>query len=122
MGHAVGDSALKIVAERLRRNCRTTDFVARIGGDEFAILFDVHRSDMKWAATRLQGVMNRVFQPIVLQNDPVTLGAAVGLSFQKRDEDSPATLLKRADECMYLAKSSGERVKVVGDAREGESH
>ena len=122
MGHAVGDSALKIVAERLRRNCRTTDFVARIGGDEFAILFDVHRSDMRSAATRLQGVMNRVFQTIVLQNDPVTLGAAVGLSFQKRDEDSPATLLKRADECMYLAKSSGERVKVVGDAREGESH
>ena len=115
MGHVTGDDALKVVARRLRENCRPTDFVARIGGDEFAILFDAVPRDARQVENRLRRLMNDVFQPMLMDDVPVRLGAAVGIAFQKPGRDSPADLLRRADQLMYVAKSSGERVKVLAD-------
>ena len=113
MGHATGDEALRIVARRLRDNCRSEDFVARIGGDEFAVLFDARPRDAGSVEARFQRLMRRVFQPMVLDGVSVRIGAAVGISFQRPDNDSPAALLRRADQCMYVAKSSGELLKIV---------
>lgn len=116
MGHSMGDEALKVVARRMQENCRATDFVARIGGDEFAIVFDAVPRGSRSVRDRLQRLMGRVCQPIVLDGRTLMLGAAVGVSFQSAEGDSPAALLRRADECMYAAKSSGDFVKVVSTA------
>lgn len=114
LGHDAGDRVLQVVSDRLRQNCRDSDFIARIGGDEFALVFEAPALSTDDMVHMLRGMMDRVFQPLSLDGLPVQLGAAVGVSFLQPELDTPATLLKRADQCMYLAKSSGVALKVVG--------
>ncbi len=56
--------------------------------------------------------MERVFKPIAVDGDVTYTGAAVGVTFLRAD-DTVTAFVKRADECMYIAKTTGERVAVV---------
>jgi len=115
LGHDAGDRVLQVVSDRLRQNCRASDFIARIGGDEFALVLEAPTLSADEMVHMLRGIMDRVFAPLTLDGLAVQLGAAVGVSFLQSELDTPATLLKRADQCMYLAKSSGVALKVVGN-------
>ncbi|MBP1859492.1 GGDEF domain-containing protein [Rhizobium herbae] len=112
MGHAAGDEVLRTIASRLRESFRATDFIARIGGDEFVVLLDI---DLKLAADvqqNIQDAMERVFKPIAIDGKVTFTGAAVGVTFLQAD-DTPASFVKRADEYMYIAKTTEQRVAVV---------
>jgi diguanylate cyclase (GGDEF)-like protein len=99
-GHAAGDDCLREVAQRLRTICSEAELVARIGGDEFAILLGSHL-DVS-AITELARVITEVLgQPI----DRIKLGASVGIALF--DACAPAQLFMNADAALYAAKAAG---------------
>jgi diguanylate cyclase (GGDEF)-like protein/PAS domain S-box-containing protein len=111
-GHSAGDEVLRTISARLRESFRATDFIARVGGDEFAILLDMDRKFACDMQTHIQETMERVFKPIPIDGQVTFTGAAVGVTFLQ-EGDTPQTYVKRADDYMYLAKATGERVAVV---------
>ena len=112
IGHSAGDEVLRTIANRLRESFRATDFIARIGGDEFVVLLDIDRKLAGNLQADLQETMERVFKPIPIDGQVTFTGAAVGVTFLRAD-DTVQSFLKRADEYMYIAKTTGERVAVV---------
>ena len=120
LGHHAGDEVLKTVASRLKEKCRATDFVARIGGDEFVVLQQMPNDRLSAGREAFRRLAANVFEPMSIDGHRLEIGAAVGIAFLNAERDTPETLLKRADKNMYKAKSSGRAVTVVSDA-EGDS-
>lgn len=112
LGHAAGDEVLRIIGQRLRQSFRATDFIARIGGDEFVVVIEVDPSAVFSVQQTIQEAIEGVFKPIAIDGNVTYTGAAVGVTFLKAD-DTPASFVKRADDFMYTAKTTGERVAVV---------
>lgn len=106
-GHHIGDGLLKAVAERLNENARHMDTVARVGGDEFVfILNDVGHADN--AATVAKKVVESLARPFAIQETICSIGGSIGISIFPDDTDSMETLVKQADDAMYLAKNKGK--------------
>jgi diguanylate cyclase (GGDEF)-like protein/PAS domain S-box-containing protein len=106
LGHAVGDSLLVSVAERLSAAVREADTVARIGGDEFVVVIaDAEREEHITAAT--QRIMDAVVEPVVVKGKELYASASIGVSIYPRDGTDAETLLKNADVAMYRAKEQG---------------
>jgi diguanylate cyclase (GGDEF)-like protein/PAS domain S-box-containing protein len=105
LGHAVGDRALQLVADRLTSCVRDEDTVARLGGDEFLILFRhlASRSDLAAAARKL---VEAVAEPVCIGGEEIRLTASAGLAIHVTDE-TPESLVTRADNAMYRAKHEG---------------
>jgi diguanylate cyclase (GGDEF)-like protein/PAS domain S-box-containing protein len=111
-GHTAGDEVLRTVASRLRENFRASDFIARVGGDEFVVILDIDNRLAGNFQPQLLATMERVFKPIPVRGQIAFTGAAVGVTFLLAD-DTPSSYVDRADEYMYLAKKTGERIAVV---------
>ena len=106
LGHAGGDELLKEVAVRLQSAVRTGDTVARISGDEFAIvLADLVRPED--AALVAQKVIERLAESIYAQGAEVFVTASVGLAAFPADGADAETLINAADAAMYRVKQSG---------------
>ena len=105
LGHDCGDQLLKIVANRLRSNVSRTDVVARMGGDEFAVLVE-DLADEGCAAKVAQRLVAAVDQPIDLADREVRVSCSVGVAVGW-GRSKPSALLKAADEAMYRAKWAG---------------
>ena len=106
-GHAAGDLVLAEVARRLRQSVREGDTVARVGGDEFVILFGDAPTPLalQERATRLQGSLR---QPIRITMDcSVQIDSSIGVAIAPQDGDSLEALLQAADAAMYAAKEAG---------------
>jgi diguanylate cyclase (GGDEF)-like protein/PAS domain S-box-containing protein len=132
LGHAAGDELLRAVADRLRRVTRSSDLLARQGGDEFLVLLADVEGDAEQVATRVaEEVSFELAQPIAVAGTDVTLGSSVGISLYPRDAGGAEELLQHADVAMYRAKRAGVPYRVyarsnaapaaatltVGDAR-----
>jgi len=107
-GHATGDEVLKVVAQRLRDQLRSSDTAARLGGDEFVLLLEDVES-----ASALEHVLSRLLeslqQPIDLpQGQKGCISASIGVSLYPDHAIEPDTLLRLADQAMYTAKNSGK--------------
>ncbi len=113
-GHPVGDMALKLFSEILSNNARDRDTVARVGGEEFAIIFADTTPDE--AATIADQVRRQLeAKKWVVGSSGAALGtvtASFGVA-QLRADEGAAELFKRADEALYQAKSEGRNRVVV---------
>ena len=108
-GHETGDEVLVAIAERMRRTTRERDVVARIGGDEFAVLWaDLDTSDEALAAT--QRVVKTFDEPFHVGNKQFHLDISAGVATFPADGESIEELLRRADEALYRAKENGRPV------------
>ena len=103
LGHPVGDALLHEVARRLGAVVRKTDTVARIGGDEFAILLHAVADQAK-AGDIAQLVCRALERPFSFDGLSMDLHASVGIAIYPDHADEPARLMQRADVAMYLAK------------------
>lgn len=105
-GHAIGDHLLKKVAARLIQCVRERDVVARIGGDEFAI---VQTDVRKPKATRILAtrILESISAPYELDGKRVIVGTSIGIAIAPRDGEDPVTLLKNADLALYHSKTQG---------------
>ncbi len=115
LGHAFGDHLLQAVADRLGSLVRTTDTVARFGGDEFVILCVDASGD--GAAQRLaRRIAASMEDPVVVDGSPVHVSVSIGIADEPSDGTTdPVALIRDADTAMYRAKSEGRGRTVVFD-------
>jgi diguanylate cyclase (GGDEF)-like protein len=110
LGHAAGDAVLVAVANRLQASVRATDYVCRIGGDEFVILLPDITYDK--AAEVAQRIISDVAKPF--EFDPTArVGVSIGIASAPRDGATADELLSAADRAMYDAKRRGKGGFVV---------
>ena len=106
LGHKIGDELLINVAKRLKTTIREADIVARIGGDEFALLLKnlSHRSDI---SIILQKILSSLEKPMMLSNHEVRITASIGAAMIPTDGGDVDTLMSNADFALYESKSTG---------------
>jgi diguanylate cyclase (GGDEF)-like protein len=117
-GHPVGDVVLRGVARTLAREARTTDLTARYGGEEFAILMP--ETDAAGALVIAERIRERIAAEVFeTETGPLRVTLSLGVAGYPDDADGRATLVERADACLYQAKRSGRNrsVRVSGTAR-----
>ena len=107
LGHEAGDQVLIEVAKRIGNTIRGGDTVARLGGDEFVVLLLGLERGEECVAT-LERLLAAIAQPIAIKDHSLTLGASIGVSLYPLDDEDPDTLLRHADQAMYVAKQSGK--------------
>ncbi|MBP0590113.1 diguanylate cyclase [Paraburkholderia sp. LEh10] len=105
-GHSVGDDVLAIVARRLQHVLYSGDMVARLGGDEFIVLVKGERSADAAPAIAAR-IVRTLDDEVMIDDQPMTVGASIGISQFPADGDSAEALLLNADAAMYAAKSVG---------------
>ncbi|MEP7009058.1 MAG: sensor domain-containing diguanylate cyclase [Acidobacteriota bacterium] len=114
LGHMAGDELLRKIAERLNRCLRPVDTVARMGGDEFAMLLDY--LEEKGQASKLALRIHHVFEaPFDLDGQEVRLSVSIGITLSSPAYDRPEDLLRDADSAMYQAKTEGPGRQAVFD-------
>lgn len=106
MGHGSGDKLLQVVAERLRPLVRDTDTIARMGGDEFAILQASVTSpeDAEALARRINDALSL---PIDIDGNFVSIGTSIGIAIGPQDGATAELLMRNADLALYQAKDDG---------------
>ncbi|WP_413709750.1 GGDEF domain-containing protein [Rhizobium sp. Rhizsp82] len=112
LGHGAGDEVIRTLASRFRESFRANDFIARIGGDEFVVLIEVDPVLIHDVRNTVTDAAERIFKPIAIDGAITEVGAAVGVALLE-PADTAASFVKRADNYMYLAKQTGERVAVI---------
>jgi diguanylate cyclase (GGDEF)-like protein len=113
LGHAVGDLLLKDFAQRLAYCVRGVDTVARVGGDEFAVILEeLERRD---DGCRIAAKIVREMRPeFPLEEHTVEITTSVGIAFHDGKEALGADqLLRNADAALYQAKNSGRNAYQV---------
>jgi diguanylate cyclase (GGDEF)-like protein/PAS domain S-box-containing protein len=106
LGHAAGDALLRAVAERLQNALRREDTLARLGGDDFVLLWNGLRSREE-AATLGERLLSILARPFTIEGRTLTVGASIGIALYPRDGRDFAELFKHADVAMYHAKEGG---------------
>jgi diguanylate cyclase (GGDEF)-like protein len=111
LGHHAGDMVLKRVAQQLRRNVRGADTVARVGGDEFAVVVNdlARTSHCERIAEALRVAMEGVEVP---GSPELRLGGSIGYAVFPEDAFDGTTLAQLADERMYEEKKAGSQMQL----------
>lgn len=106
-GHSAGDEVLVLLSRRLEACVRESDTVARLSGDEFAILLE--RIDIADRAPRIaERVLAALRDPFHLPTGMVTVSASIGIAYSRTGRESPDELLRAADSALYRAKNAGK--------------
>ena len=107
-GLIVGDSLLLTVARRLGRNLGPQDTLARVGGDQFALLL-LSQSNPRELAMLAEQVRRSLRAPINIAGQEIVLTASIGIALYDGPDEDPAELLREAEIAMYRAKRGGRR-------------
>jgi diguanylate cyclase (GGDEF)-like protein len=110
-GHAVGDELLVAVADRLQATVRTSDGVARLAGDEFAVL--LREVESIEAAGLVAGkLVDAIAEPYTIHGEELHVGVSVGVALAPSHGETPDDLLRAADAAMYEAKEHGSTHRI----------
>ncbi|HVU03501.1 MAG TPA: EAL domain-containing protein [Polyangiaceae bacterium] len=117
-GHEVGDRLLVEVAHRLTGSTRVEDTVARIGGDEFAVLLE-DLADVDGARRVAQRMLNAFATSIVIDGNTLPVTPSIGVGVYPTDAGNASELMRRADAALYQAKGAGKnRCRFFGQGSE----
>lgn len=106
-GHESGDLLLINVTKRIKECLRAGDTLARIGGDEFVLLL-LGLNEVLECKSVLERILARVIQPCLITGHNVSVSASLGLTFYPDDPSDAETLIRHADQAMYIAKQRGK--------------
>ncbi|HYJ40260.1 MAG TPA: sensor domain-containing diguanylate cyclase, partial [Steroidobacteraceae bacterium] len=119
-GHEAGDLVLREVARIFERSVRRSDIVARVGGDEFAVLLPGIESAAK-AEQIARNIISGVKVPIDIGGGRLAqVGASIGIALLGDAPESPAAFARRADLAMYAAKQAGRGCAYIAPAANDE--
>ncbi|MBK1664734.1 diguanylate cyclase [Rhodospirillum rubrum] len=107
LGHAAGDHLLMTIASRINAAAEEADTVARVGGDEFALI-QTALTSADSAASLARRLIDVIRTPVDLGGREVVIGANVGIAIYPQDGTDPDNLMKNADMAMYRAVKSGD--------------
>ena len=106
LGHAAGDEVLQLLAERMSNCVRKGDTLARLSGDEFAIILeDVASTEAVVSVAR--HILDELTKPFIVDGQDLFVTVSIGISMSPGDGEDSLTLLKHADIAMYRAKDLG---------------
>ncbi len=108
LGHKAGDEVLLEVAKRLKEITRVEDTVARLGGDEFVLLLGGFKGNEECIET-LERIMEALSLPHLMQGWEFLVSASIGVTLYPDDHEDADTLIRHADQAMYMAKQRGRR-------------
>ncbi|MCV6607700.1 MAG: EAL domain-containing protein [Campylobacterales bacterium] len=106
-GHDIGDELLKSVSKRVLRIMRKEDTFARIGGDEFVLIFE-NVNKVSEIIPKLEQIREEIELPIIIKDLELFTTTSIGVSVYPEDSTSATELLKNADMAMYESKSKGK--------------
>ncbi|MFZ6801294.1 diguanylate cyclase domain-containing protein [Undibacterium sp. Di24W] len=108
LGHEIGDKVLCHFSQLLTKIVRKSDFIARIGGDEFVVVLkDIDQLDKVQSIA--EKITSSAAKVIIFENTTaIQIGASVGIAFASTPDFEQSTILAQADEAMYVAKKSGK--------------
>ncbi len=106
LGHQIGDRLLQVIAERFGACTRSSDTIARIGGDEFVVLLtDLNQpEDARHVA---QKVLETLSEPVTIDSHELRVTPSIGICVYPHDGEDVETLMRNADTAMYHAKLMG---------------
>jgi diguanylate cyclase (GGDEF)-like protein len=111
-GHTAGDQFLRLMGDRLRRSLDCEDCIARVGGDEFAVVFE-NVSDVNDAIVFAKELLSEVAKPFIINGREVAVTASIGIAIWPLHVSDAHGLMFYADQAMYRAKQSGRNTYSV---------
>lgn len=105
MGFPIGDQLLLKVAERIRVQCKEGDFLSRIGGDEFVIVWN-GGSDRDTLRPRIEALLRSLREPYRLEHGPVSIGASLGIAFFPQHGVDMPQLLRSSELALNSVRAS----------------
>ena len=107
LGHDAGDNVLRQIGQHLQACVRANDTLARVGGDEFALIVEQF-SDVEELGTIAQKLLVAMSKPLRIATREYHLSGSIGIALYPKDGADSSSLLKNADIAMYRAKASGK--------------
>lgn len=119
-GLVIGDSLLLTIARRLQRHLGALDTLARVGGDQFAVMF-LSEQDPRELASLAERIRRSLRSPIKIAGQDIVLTGSLGIAVYDGEEESHHDLLKEAEIAMYRAKRGGaDRIEIFRPELRGE--
>lgn len=106
LGHHIGDELLRQVGSKIHERLRSTDTLARIGGDEFVVILESFEDEQS-PARIAQDIISTIQQPYSVMGHVINISASIGIALYPDDSEDIHTLIKHADIAMYRAKELG---------------
>ncbi len=106
LGHHVGDELLVEAARRIISCVRESDTVARLGGDEFTVILEGLTDETRIERVA-QEIIHKIANPFHLEGETAYISASIGITFYPNDASDAHSMIKNADQAMYVAKNKG---------------